>query len=262
MRLLSISLLAGLATIAAAPSASAQSWGRGAQPQAGACFYEDIDFRGRYICTRLGDGSERVPSKLNDEISSIRIIGHAEVIVFRDGSMRGDARRFTSGVRDLRDSGFNDRLTSFIVQPRGYGDRRGYGNQRGYGNDPYGDDRYGNRGHGRGHPGYGYPDDGYGDGRYDDGRFDNGRDSGRYDNGRYGDGRYDNGRYDRGRDHQGGSRWTYQQAAVMVQQAYRRVLGRDPDQAAHPWVEEVLKNNWSQRQLEQALRDTPEGRGR
>lgn len=67
----------------------------------------------------------------------------------------------------------------------------------------------------------------------------------------------DNGRYDGG-----GSRWTYQQAAVMVQQAYRRVFRREPDRDAQPWVEEVLKNGWSQRQLEQALLNTPEGRGR
>ena len=244
MRLLSISLLAGLAAMTAAPSASAQSWGRGAQPQAGACFYEDINFGGRYFCTRLGEGSERVPSNLNDEISSIRIIGPAEVVVFRDGNMRGEARRFTNGVRDLRQAGFNDRLTSFVVQPRGYADRGGYGYQGGY--DPYGNGQYGNSGYGNqgyGNQGYGYPNSGYGNGRYDNGR-------------------YDNGGYDRGRYNQGGSRWTYQQAAMMVQQAYRRVFGRNPDRAAQPWVDEVLKNNWSQRQLEQALRDTPEGRGR
>jgi hypothetical protein len=40
------------------------------------------------------------------------------------------------------------------------------------------------------------------------------------------------------------------------------VFGREPDRDAQPWVEEVLKNGWSQRQLEQALRNTPEGRGR
>jgi hypothetical protein len=46
----------------------------------------------------------------------------------------------------------------------------------------------------------------------------------------------------------------------MVRQAYQRVLRREPDPAARPWINEVMKNNWSQRQLEDALRDTPEGR--
>lgn len=231
MRLLSMSVVAGLALSMAASTASAQQWGRGAYPQAGACFYEDINYNGRYFCTRAGEGAERVPSELNDEISSVRVIGNAEVLVFRDGSMRGEARRLTSSVRDLRNSGFNDRLTSFVVQPRGYAGR-GYG---GYGNGGYYDPRAGN-------------------GRYDDGRADDGR----YDSPAYG---YGGRRDDRGR-YQGDSRGSYQQAARMVERAYRRVFGREPDRAAQPWVEEVLKNGWSQRQLEQALRDTPEGRGR
>jgi hypothetical protein len=240
MRLLSMSLLAGLAVFTAAPSASAQSWGRNAYPESGACFYEDINFGGRYFCTRVGEGNERVPSNLNDEISSIRLIGNAEVVIFRDGSMRGEARRFASHVRDLRSAGFNDRLTSYVVQPRGYGNGAyGYG---GYGNGGYGNGGYSNGG--------GYRTDGYG---YGNGGY------GGYDNGRYDTGRYDGAR---GRYESGGSRWTYQQAAVMVQQAYRRVFRREPDRDAQPWVAEVLKNGWSQRQLEQALRETPEGRGR
>lgn len=236
MRLLSMSLLAGFALVTATSTASAQVWGRGAHPDSGACFYEDINFGGRYFCTRVGEGAERVPSNLNDEISSIRIIGNAEVVAFRDGDMRGEARRFTTGIRDMRRSGFNDRLTSYVVQPRGYSNQGGYGG------------------------GYGQP--GYGNGGYPYGRGNGGYDNGRYDDGRYDNGRYGNGRDDRGRYGEGNSRYTYQQAAVMVQQAYRRVFGREPDRAAQPWVEEVLKNNWNQRQLERALRDTPEGRSR
>src|SRR5690606_5215458 len=146
--------------------------------------------------------------------------------------MRGDARRFTNSVSDLRRAGFNDRQTSFVVQPRGYAGG-GYGG--GYGNG------------------------GYGNGGYYDPRGDNGR----YDDGRVGNGRYDD-RYGRddGRYPGGANGGSYQQASRMVQQAYRRVFGREPDRAAQPWVEEVLKNGWSQRQLEQALRNTPEGRGR
>lgn len=239
MRLLSMSVVAALTFAATAQTASAQQWGRGAQPNAGACFYEDINFNGRYFCTRAGEAAERVPSRLNDEISSVRVFGNAEVLVFKDGSMRGDARRFTNSVSDLRRAGFNDRLTSFVVQPRGYAGR-GYGGG-------YDDARYGNGGYGYGNGGYYDPRGG--NGRYDDGRVGNGR----YDD-RYGrnDGRYQG----------GANRGSYQQASRMVQQAYRRVFGREPDRAAQPWVEEVLKNGWSQRQLEQALRNTPEGRGR
>ena len=253
VRLLSMALVAGLTMCVAASTASAQQWGRGGYPQAGACFYEDINFGGRYFCTQAGEGAERVPSQLNDEISSVRVIGNAEVLVFRDRSMRGEARRLTNSIRDLRNAGFNDRLTSFVVQPRGYADR-------GYGRGGYGNGRYGNGGYGND----GYDDGGYGNDGYYDPRSGNGR----YHGGRYGDGRYGeppygygNGRNDRGR-YQGEGRGSYEQAARMVERAYRRVFGREPDRAAQPWVEEVLKNGWSQRQLEQALRDTPEGRGR
>ncbi len=251
MQRVSVSLLAGLTLLGAASTASAQFWGRGGQPQSGACFYEDINYGGRYFCTPVGGGNERVPSNMNDEISSIRLFGNAEVLVFRDGNMRGEARRFSSGVRDMRRSGFNDRLTSYVVQPRGYNGNYGgggYGTRGGYGGG-YDDGRYDN---GR-----------YDNGRYDNGRYDNGRyDNGRYDNGRYDNGRYDDGRYDNGRNGGRSSRWTYQQATYMVLEAYRRVFRREADRDARPWVDEVMKNNWSQRQLEQALRDTPEGRQR
>ena len=257
MRLLSMCVVAGLTMCGAASTASGQPWGRPAYPGAGACFFEHINYGGRYFCTPVGEAAERVPSRLNDEISSVRVFGNAEVLVFRDGSMRGEARRFGSSINDLRRAGFNDRLTSFVVQPRGFGERGYYpGNVYGggYGNGGYYDNGgyYGNGGYA------GYGNNGYYDrGRYDTGRYDNGR----YDNGRYAD-PYGYGRSG-GRGYQGNvDRGSYQQAERMVQQAYRRVFSREPDRDAQPWVDEVLKNGWSQRQLEQALRDTPEGRGR
>ena len=58
------------------------------------------------------------------------------------------------------------------------------------------------------------------------------------------------------------TRWTYPQAEAMVRQGYRRVLGREPDPGARSWVNEVVRNSWSQRQLEEALGNSPEARGR
>src|SRR5918994_7158054 len=178
MRIFSRTILAGLAVTAVASTASAQDFGRGAYPGAGACFYEDINYGGRYFCTRVGDSNPRVPGNINDEISSIRLFGNAEVIVFRDPDMRGQAQRFSNGVRDLRRTGFNDRLSSYAVQPRGYAGN-GYGG--GYGS-----------GYGGGYGG-GYDNNGYGGGyndRYND-RY-NGGNNGAY-GGRY-EGDYGNGR--------------------------------------------------------------------
>lgn len=221
---LSASIVTALSMLTLSSSASAQFARRSAQPSAGACFYEHIDFGGRSFCTSVGDSNPRVPSRVNDEISSIRVFGNAEVIVFRDGNMNGESRHFASSVRDLRRSGFNDRMTSYVVQMRGYG---GYGAYRG-GYDGYYDTR-GGRGS------YGSYDRGYG-GAYG------------------GDSSW--------RGSRSVSRWTYPQAESMVRQGYRRVFGRDPDPGARGWVDQVVQHNWSQRELESALRNTPEGRRR
>ena len=229
MRRLSASMLTGLSMLVLSSSASAQYSRRAAYPESGACFYEDINFGGRYFCTAVGDNNPRVPSNVNDEISSIRLFGNAEVVVFRDGNMNGQARRFTTSVRDLRNSGFNDRLTSYVVEPRGYNGNWGGGYGGGYNNPSYN-----NGGRGGAYGGY----DGYG-------------------------GAYGGNPSWRGSRDAVNSRWTYSQAEAMVRQGYRRVLGREPDPGgARSWVNEVMRNNWSQRQLEEELRNTPEGRGR
>lgn len=240
MQRVSASLLTGLSMLVLASSASGQYSRRGgAYPSAGACFFEDINFGGRYFCTAVGDTNPRVPSNVNDEISSIRVFGNAEVLVFRDGNMNGEARRFASSVRDLRNSGFNDRMTSYVVQMRGYGGGswgNGYG---GYNNGGYNNGGYNNGAYGNG---------GYNDGYY---RTDRGGSERGYGNDPYWRGSRD-----------GGNRWSYSQAEAMVRQGYRRVFGREPDPGARGWIEQVMQHNWSQRQLEQELRNTPEGRSR
>jgi len=40
------------------------------------------------------------------------------------------------------------------------------------------------------------------------------------------------------------------------------VLGREPDPGARPWTDAVMKNNWTQRQLETELMKSPEYRNR
>ena len=189
-----------LVVLAVPASVLAQyNWGRDRTPPSGVCFYEHINFGGRYFCAPVGEEQGRVPRGTNDEISSIRIFGRAEVIVFRADNWRGDSRRFSSSVRDLRRSGFNDRLSSFVVVRSGGG--------------------WGNQGPGGG-PGAGWG------------------------------------------DRPGPPQISYRQAEAMVRRAYQRVCRRAPDPAARPWIDEVIRRNWSQRELEDALRDTPEGRRR
>src|SRR5580765_5267860 len=82
-------------------------------PRSGACFYEHPNFGGKHFCAAIGDTTGVVPEGMNDKISSVRIFGDAEVTVFKDRDFRGDSRRFGRDVNDLREVGFNDRITSF-----------------------------------------------------------------------------------------------------------------------------------------------------
>jgi hypothetical protein len=107
-------------------SASAQTWGRPRVPGAGACFYEDIDFGGRYFCSRAGDASASVPPGTNDKISSIRLFGDSDVVVYQHADFRGSSRRFDANVHDLRRSGWNDRISSYRIEHRGYHDGEDY----------------------------------------------------------------------------------------------------------------------------------------
>ena len=70
-----------IVSIPAAASAQLR-WGRPAVPRDGACFYRDAGFRGDYFCVRAGEDLPWVPGGLNDEISSIRTFGRAEVTVY------------------------------------------------------------------------------------------------------------------------------------------------------------------------------------
>jgi hypothetical protein len=112
-------LVLGTFLLGAGASASAQTWGRPRVPPAGACFYEDIDFGGRYFCSRAGDATASVPPGTNDRISSIRLFGESDVVVFQHVDFRGASRRFDANVRDLRRSGWNDRISSYRIERRG-----------------------------------------------------------------------------------------------------------------------------------------------
>ena len=92
-----ITSVIGLFCLFTAATASAQPrWGRERQPQTGACFFEDAGFRGRYFCVRQGERIQSLPSGLGDKVSSVRLLGPAEVTVFRDTNMRGRSGHFIS----------------------------------------------------------------------------------------------------------------------------------------------------------------------
>ncbi len=149
MRRKAILAIVGVFSLCIAQAAWAQPrWGRGRVPAAGACFYEDANYGGRYFCAAPGEEIRRLAGRMGDEISSIRLLGAADVIVFRDSNMRGRSARFDGDVRDLRRGGWNDQISSIVVGRR---DARGRGAYDDRGRGAY-DDRgrgaYDDRGRG------------------------------------------------------------------------------------------------------------------
>lgn len=120
-----------------------QTWDQGEAPRSGACFYEHPNFGGRHFCAAVGASSRMVPENMNDRISSIRIFGDAGVTVFKDRDFRGDNRHFGRDRNDLREVGWNDRISSFRVEERrdrDGRDRDGRDGREGRGG-PYRDER-------------------------------------------------------------------------------------------------------------------------
>jgi Peptidase inhibitor family I36 len=95
-----------------------REWGSEAVPQAGACFYSDTNFRGRHFCLGVREDMPEPPRGTNDRISSIRVLGNAEVLAFRDVRFKGPEARFFGDMRDLRREGWNDTISSIRVVGR------------------------------------------------------------------------------------------------------------------------------------------------
>ena len=119
----SFALITGFCALLLAQSASAQPrWGRERMPQAGACFFEHDNFRGDYFCVRDSDRLTSMPRGMGDRISSVRVLGGSEVIVFRDSNLRGRSTRFINDIVNLKSEGWNDQISSLDVIPsRSYG---------------------------------------------------------------------------------------------------------------------------------------------
>jgi Peptidase inhibitor family I36 len=106
----------GLCSLVGPRTATAQPrWGRERMPQAGACFFEDVEFRGRWFCVHPGERLDTMPNGMNDKISSMRVLGNSEVWLFRDKNLRGRSANFAHDVGDLRRGGWNDQVSSIQV---------------------------------------------------------------------------------------------------------------------------------------------------
>jgi hypothetical protein len=229
---------------------NAQRWGRERFPDSGACFFKDADYRGEYFCVGVGANVGRVPDDMNDQISSIRVFGKAEVTVFRDVRFGGGSTRFGSSIRNLKDEGWNDRISSLQVQGEA---RDRFGDLQ---DDQRGRDRKGED-----------PD------RIVRRAFQDvlGRDP-------------DAGGLRQYRSRIIDDHWTEEQvreslrsspeyrdkitmtrakAEAIVRSAYLAVLKREPDAAGSAgYINSVMRDKWSQQDVERELRKSPEFRDR
>lgn len=268
-----------MAALLAIPSAAmAQRWGRAPFPGSGACFFQGPDFRGDYFCVQSGDDLRRLPEEMNNRISSIRLFGRAEAIVFGGERFRGGWARFDKSIRDLREARWDNQISSLRVgsdwrepefreyRGRFDGDRDDRGRVD---RDDRRDDRADRRDDRGGRPDdrravdadvvvrRAYqdllgrdPDDGglrqYRARIIDDGWSEQQvresiRNSAEY------------------RDR---TTMTVPKAQQIVRQAYLNVLKREPDPGSQGFVDRVFRDHWSQEQVENELRKSPEFRQR
>jgi hypothetical protein len=241
-----LALIATGAMLASGSAASAQRERDDTPRRQGACFYEHADYRGQYFCAQVGDDISRLPAGANDRVSSIRLLGGAEVTIFDNTQFRGGSLRLNSDVPNLADEGFNDRISSILIENRyrrdGYwGDRPSSGTQnvdriirRAYldilQREP---DRAGLR--------YWRSlmiDDGWSEQQVREALRTSPENRQR--------------------------RVTDRQAAAeeIVRRAYLSVLNREPDPGSRGYVERVLRDDWSQRDVERELRKSREYQGR
>lgn len=232
-------------------TAMAQRWGRERFPNSGACFFERADYRGDYFCVGAGDNVGVVPDDVNDRISSLRIFGRAEVVVFRDVRFGGGSARFQSNVPNLRNQGWNNRISSLRVQIESRDSRFGAQPDERRGRDRRGEDpdvivrrAYQDL--------LGRDPDTDGLRHYRSLMLDDGWSEAQVRESVRNSAEY--------RDR---TTMTRPKAEEIVRRAYLAVLKREPDPAgSQGYVNNVLRDKWSQQDVERELRKSQEFRDR
>ena len=228
----------GAIALFAAPFVEAQHWGRPSEPRTGACFYRDKDFEGDYFCETAGASIGTLPSDINDQISSIRMFGDAEVTLYQNPRFGGESTEFRGEVRNLRDEGWNDRVSSLQVRggyrSGGHGSsgrtsdadvvvRRAYDDVLHRKPDTDGLRLYRSR----------IIDDGWSE--------QDVREALR-----------------KSPEFRELNTMTRQKAEDIVARAYHSVLNRDPDAGSRGYVDKVMRDHWTQGDVERELRKSPE----
>jgi len=80
----------------------------------GVCFYKSKNFSGSALCVEPGDSDDSLSGNWDNSISSIEVLGDAEVTVCRDEDLEGACATLTSSKKSLPAS-LDNRISSYEV---------------------------------------------------------------------------------------------------------------------------------------------------
>src|SRR4051794_2707091 len=217
-----------------ASPAFAQRWGRAGLPRNGVCFYKDVNFSGDYFCVDSGRDLSSIEDGMNDRISSIRLFGRAELTVYKDRHYSGRSTRITHDVYNLKNEGWNDSISSVRVEGPSTSARdaerivqRAYQDILQRNPDQDGMRIY------RSH----IIDDNWSEAQVRDA-------------------------LKKSPEYREKNTMTYPKAQEVVRRAYQNVLKREPDAGSSGYVNKVMRDHWTQADVEGELRKSAEYRKR
>jgi len=117
-------VLLGLALLLAVPfklSAQNLAWGCPPVPRAGVCFYNWPNFdanKGKYFCRTTGQDIVQLPKDFNNAISFIRVFGGVTLRIYSDFNFRGASLLVRHDIADLKNVGWNNRISSMSIRQR------------------------------------------------------------------------------------------------------------------------------------------------
>lgn len=119
MRILGVIAVMVLACLAA-PAQFGPNWSSATPPENGACFYEKRDFKGEYFCLEVNGGWNELSKTFRHKISSVRVIGKANVKAFSQANFEGKQVLIADRTPDLKSvvadgMKWNDKMASVEV---------------------------------------------------------------------------------------------------------------------------------------------------
>jgi hypothetical protein len=98
------------------------NWSSATPPENGACFYEKPNFKGEYFCLDVNGSWYQLNKTFDHKISSVRVIGKANVKAYSAGNFEGDSVLIADRTPNLKQvvadgKKWNDRIASVQIIP-------------------------------------------------------------------------------------------------------------------------------------------------